>query len=151
MAQDRAAGAAGVFSGTSPVGEVKYWHIVPITLETERIGVCLEMKPKILMMVLALFAVFAAVPAMASAGCGVDCCCVSCCPPPVQKVLCVTDPCTGCTKQVCVCVPACCTEEPCVTCRRGFLGRTVLTYTWNCCCHSVDVVITRRGDVRVRG
>jgi hypothetical protein len=82
-------------------------------------------------------------------------CCVSCCqpcPPPVKMVLCVKDPCTCCTHHVCVCVPACCKDsEICVSWRRGFFGRRIATYTWVCCGHSVDVVITRFRGIIVRG
>ena len=77
--------------------------------------------------------------------------CQSCvCQPTMERTICVTDPCTGCSQQVCVSVPCCCTEDPCVTCRSGILGRTVLTYCWGCCGHSVDVVINCRGKIRVR-
>ncbi len=85
-------------------------------------------------------------------GYGAYCCAKPSPPPMVMKELCVVDPCTGCSTTVCVCIPACCChEEPCVTCRRGFLGRKILTYTWTCCGHCVDVVITKHGKVRVRG
>ncbi len=75
-----------------------------------------------------------------------------CPPPPMMEVaVCVDDPCDCCPGQeVCVCVPCCCTEEPCVTWRNGFLGRRVATYTWACCGHSVDVVVTRKGELIVR-
>lgn len=75
-----------------------------------------------------------------------------CCPPaPIQTTLCVNPPCSCCNKAVSVCVPGCCTEAPQVCWRSGFLGRQVGTYTWPCCGHTVKVVVTRRGDVRVRG
>jgi hypothetical protein len=75
-----------------------------------------------------------------------------CAPPPIEVVLCIDDPCDCCGPQdVCVCVPCCCTEEPCVTWRNGIFGRRVATYTWRCCGHSVDVVVTRRGELIVRG
>lgn len=81
-------------------------------------------------------------------------CEVVCCKPapPVMVTLCVKDPCTCCTYQVCVCVPAKCAEvEPClVSSRRGLFGRTVLTYSWPCCNYCVDVVITKHGRVIVR-
>lgn len=86
-----------------------------------------------------------------------DCCCapVACCPappPPVKVSLCIKDPCTGCVYEECICVPACCAgETPCMTWRKGLLGRKILTYTWTCCGHCVDVVITRGGRVTVRG
>ena len=79
---------------------------------------------------------------------GDPCCCP---PPPIRTTLCVRPPCDCCTRNVTVCVPGCCTEAPTVCWRKGFLGRQVGTYTWACCGHSVEVVVTRRGDVRVRG
>jgi len=75
----------------------------------------------------------------------------ACAPPPIEVVLCVDDPCDCCApQQVCVCVPCCCTEAPCVTWRDGIFGRRVATYTWPCCGYSVDVVVTRRGELIVR-
>ncbi len=95
---------------------------------------------------------FTGTNAVACNRCNVDPCCQPCAPPPpVMTELCVQDPCTGCTYKVCVCLPACCVEAPCVTCRPGIFGRKVLTYTWPCCGHSVDVVITKRGRTIVRG
>jgi hypothetical protein len=71
--------------------------------------------------------------------------------PGMNVVLCVDDPCDCCAGQeVGVCVPCCCTEAPCVSWRDGVFGRRVATYTWKCCSYSVDVVLTRRGDVIVR-
>ena len=95
---------------------------------------------------------FMGTSAIACDRCRVDPCCQPCAPPPpVMTELCVQDPCTCCTYKVCVCLPACCVEDPCVTCRPGIFGRKILTYTWPCCGHSVDVVITRRGRTIVRG
>ena len=75
-----------------------------------------------------------------------------CCPPPpIHATLCVNPPCHCCNQMVNVCVPGCCTEAPTVCWKRGFLGRQVGTYTWPCCGHSVKVVVTRRGAVKVRG
>ncbi len=75
-----------------------------------------------------------------------------CATPTKEVALCVDDPCDCCPGQeVCVCVPCCCTEKPCVTWRCGVLGRRVATYSWPCCGYSVDVVVTRRGEVIVRG
>ena len=72
-------------------------------------------------------------------------------PPPIEVTLCVDDPCDCCPAQeVCVCVPCCCTEAPCISWRNGLFGRRVATYTWACCGHSVDVVVTRRGELIVR-
>ena len=75
----------------------------------------------------------------------------ACAPPPIEVTLCVDDPCDCCPgKEVCVCVPCCCTEEPCVSWRDGLFGRRVATYTWPCCGHSVEVVVTKRGEYLVR-
>lgn len=78
-------------------------------------------------------------------------CVTPCPPPPVTRVLCVVDPCTGCTYEACIKIPAaCCLEEPCVTWRWGIFGRKVLTYTWKCCGHCVEIVITKHGRIIVR-
>ncbi|MCG8448224.1 MAG: hypothetical protein MI725_01420 [Pirellulales bacterium] len=84
----------------------------------------------------------------AQAQCG-DCCC--CPPPPIHTTLCVDPPCSCCSTCVDVCVPGCCTEAPTVCWRNGLFGRQIATYSWACCGHTVKVVVTRRGDVRVRG
>lgn len=77
--------------------------------------------------------------------------CSTCKPAPVTTHLCVVDPCTHCTYDVCVCLPACCAHEtPCMTWQKAAFGRKVLTYTWKCCGHQVDVLITKRGKVKVR-
>jgi hypothetical protein len=74
-----------------------------------------------------------------------------CVPPPIELALCVDDPCDCCPAQeVCVCVPCCCTEAPCISWRNGLFGRRVATYTWACCGHSVEVVVTRKGELIVR-
>ncbi|QDV64302.1 hypothetical protein [Crateriforma conspicua] len=101
-------------------------------------------------------ALVAITAAPADAGCLSSCCepaPVCCCPPPpVPVTWCVTDPTTCCKHQVTACVPACCAGEvPClVSCKRGFLGRKILTYKFQCCGHCVDVVITHFGKVIVR-
>ena len=78
-------------------------------------------------------------------------CCKPAPPAKVNATLCLKDPCTCCTKSVNVCIPACCAgEAPCITSRKGFLGRRVYTATWKCCGHSVTVVVTKHGKVRVR-
>ena len=78
-----------------------------------------------------------------------DCCC--CPPPPKQVELCVQPPCSCCPQTVCVCVPGCCCVEPTVCWKKGICGRQIGTYTWCDCGHSVKVVVTKRGKVRVRG
>ena len=99
----------------------------------------------------AAIAAIAVVSLVATAGTSFanDCC--VCPPAPIQTTLCVAPPCSCCSQNVTVCVPGCCTEAPTVCWQRGFLGRQIGTYTWACCGHSVKVVVTRRGDVRVRG
>jgi hypothetical protein len=86
--------------------------------------------------------------------CCPTCCCSSCCcPPPAPSptTFCLVDPC-GCSHQACINVPACCAgQQPTVCWRSGFLRRQIATVTWDCCGHSVKVVITCRGKVRVRG
>ncbi|MDM4019232.1 hypothetical protein [Roseiconus lacunae] len=98
-------------------------------------------------------------PAAANAGCcdpaPTPCCepAPVCCPaPPVKVSFCVTDPVTCCKYPVSVCVPAeCAGQTPCyVGCRRGFLGRKILTYKFACCGTCVDIVITKHGRVIVR-
>lgn len=74
-----------------------------------------------------------------------------CAPPPIEVKLCVQDPCGGCPHEVCVCVPGCCTEAPEVCWHNGLFGRRIATYTWKCCGHSVDVVVTKHDKVIVRG
>ncbi|WP_372899033.1 hypothetical protein [Stieleria sp.] len=77
-----------------------------------------------------------------------------CCPPPppVPVTFCVVDPVTCCKYPVTVCVPCeCAGEIPCyVGCRKGLLGRKVLTYKFQCCGECVDIVITKHGRVIVR-
>jgi hypothetical protein len=93
---------------------------------------------------------------MAPGACGgCNTCCVTpcrCCPPPpVSMTFCLQDPCC-CSHQVDVCVPACCAgEEPCITWRKGILGRQIATMCWKCCGHEVKVTICRSGKVKVRG
>jgi hypothetical protein len=69
----------------------------------------------------------------------------------MEAALCVDDPCDCCPPQsVCVCIPCCCTEPPCVAWRDGVFGRRVAMYSWPCCGYSLDVVVTRKGDLIVR-
>ena len=76
-----------------------------------------------------------------------------CCDPcrKIETTICIVDPC-GCSHEACVCIPACCVgETPCVTWRKGLLGRQIAKVCWTCCDHDVTVIVTRRGKVRVRG
>ena len=78
-------------------------------------------------------------------GCKVCCGCEA----PVKTVLVVKDPCCcGCSVEVPVCLPSCCTGEPCVTCRPGMFGRSIVEYSWDCG-YLVRVVFTRHGDLIV--
>ena len=78
-------------------------------------------------------------------------CCEPVVPPKVNTTLCLVDQCTGCTKSVNVCIPACCVSEvPCITCRRGLFGRKIYSVSWKCCGHCVKVVWTKHGKIRVR-
>jgi hypothetical protein len=72
--------------------------------------------------------------------------------PPVPVTICVKDPVTCCVYEVEVCVPAeCACEAPCLkSCRPGLFGRKILTYTWPCCGHCVEIVITKHGRTIVR-
>ena len=110
---------------------------------------------------LALLILAAAPASQAVAG---DCCdkpcityrtrlvgCNPCCDPceaPLKVILNPVDPCTCCPVEVCVCIPACCTDAPCVECGRGLLGRSTVTYSWECG-HTVTVKFKRNGDVLV--
>ena len=69
------------------------------------------------------------------------------CLPPIETVLEVKVPC-GCdftTVLIPVCLPACCTDVPQVTCHGGLLGRGIVRYDY-CCGVSVKIVIRRAGD-----
>jgi hypothetical protein len=72
------------------------------------------------------------------------------CGPDIETVLTVPD----CRKCGCgcfavpVCIPGCCTDAPCVTCRHGIFGRGVAVYTW-CCGYKIVVNITKCSDVIV--
>ncbi|HET6880988.1 MAG TPA: hypothetical protein VFI31_12580 [Pirellulales bacterium] len=74
------------------------------------------------------------------------------CAPPIETVLTATHPCTGCPVAIPVCVPACCTGAPCVTCRRGLFGVGVAEFDWACGYrvvvrfkHTGEVVVVSRG------
>jgi hypothetical protein len=88
----------------------------------------------------------------AAAAAQAGCYCVPCCPQqPMTTTLCVQPPCSCCVTPVKVCVPeCCCCETPCVTWKKGMLGRQIGTYNWPCCGYSVKVVVNRRGEVKVR-
>ena len=97
---------------------------------------------------LALAAVVAAAASFAATAEAGNCCPP---PPPVKVNLCVVHPCTGCTTNLCVCVPCCCKDQtPCLaSCTKGLLGRKILTYKYPCG-HCVTVVAKRNGSVKAR-
>lgn len=104
-------------------------------------------KPVLAVAAVATVLVFACAAAAAQAGCP----CVPCCPQPMTTTLCVQPPCSSCVTPVKICVPECCgCETPCVTWKKGMLGRQIGTYNWPCCGYSVKVVVNRRGEVKVR-
>jgi len=75
-------------------------------------------------------------------------CCT--CAPPVKTVLLVKNPadCRECYVEVPVCIPACCTQPPCVDGRCGLFGRGVVDYDY-CCGFRIRVIFRRCGDVVV--
>jgi hypothetical protein len=82
-----------------------------------------------------------------------DPCCQACCepPPPVELTVCLQDPCTCCSEDVELCIPAeCAGEAPQVSWRWGLFGRRIAELCWPCCDFSVEVVFTRHGRVIVR-
>ena len=75
-------------------------------------------------------------------------CCGSC-TAPIQTVLVVDNPARcGCTAAVPVCIPGCCTGEPCVKSRCGLFGRGIVTYEWCNGCR-LTVTFNHCGDVLV--
>ena len=75
----------------------------------------------------------------------------TCCDPclePINTTLTVCHPCTGCTIEVPVCLPGCCTGSP-TACDRGTLiGAGLTRFDW-CCGFSVVVRYQRCGDITV--
>jgi hypothetical protein len=74
-----------------------------------------------------------------------------CCPPPpppIPIVLKVCHPCTGCEYDVKVCIPACCTDLPCVSHQRTLIGDGKTVYTWKSG-HTVVVRFPSGGGYRV--
>jgi hypothetical protein len=76
------------------------------------------------------------------------CCCDCNAPPEIKTVLMVKNPATCCMVPIPVCLPGCCTDEPCVRSRCGILGRGVVHYEY--CC-GVKIIVTFRacGDIVV--
>lgn len=76
------------------------------------------------------------------------CCCDCNAPAEIKTVLIVKDPQDCCCVAVPVCLPGCCTDEPCVTGRCGVLGRGVVHYDYRCGVR-VTITIRARGDIVV--
>lgn len=74
--------------------------------------------------------------------------CCEPCPPPVIFNVCVCNPCTGCKESIDLCIPACCTDVPCVTKRCTIIGCGLIRYDW-CCGFTAIVRFDRCGDYRV--
>ncbi len=74
--------------------------------------------------------------------------CCGPCQPPIETILKVKNPCTGCASDVTVCRPACCTGEPKICFTTGFLGRNVVEYEWECG-YCVRVAFKHTGDLLV--
>jgi hypothetical protein len=70
------------------------------------------------------------------------------CKPGVPTVLKVKDPCSCCETEISVCLPACCTGEPTMSCGSGLFCRDVVCYEW-CCGFSVRVTFKHCGDLIV--
>jgi hypothetical protein len=77
--------------------------------------------------------------------CGRDCCPP---PPPIKVVLKVCHPCTGCEYDVAVCIPACCTDAPCVSHHDTLIGAGKSVYRWKSG-HTVVVRFPNGGGYRV--
>lgn len=75
------------------------------------------------------------------------CFCNTCCET-TSAVLQVKDPCCCCCYDVPVCLPACLKGAPCVSCRCGIFGRTIVEYSWDCG-YRVEVTLTKHGKVLV--
>ena len=73
-----------------------------------------------------------------------------CCPPPppITVVLHVCHPCTGCEYDVPVCVPACCTDVPCVSHHGTIIGQGKTVYRW-ASGHTVVIRFPSSGGYRV--
>lgn len=69
-------------------------------------------------------------------------------PPPITVVLKVCHPCTGCAYDVKVCVPACCTDVPCVSHHHTLIGDGKTVFEWRSG-HKVIVRFPSAGGYRV--
>jgi hypothetical protein len=71
-------------------------------------------------------------------------------PPPKEIILQVCHPCTGCTYNVPVCVPACCCGAPTVCFKDTLIGYGKVVFEWDCG-HRVVVRFPPGGGYRVIG
>ncbi|MCI0684775.1 MAG: hypothetical protein L0Y71_21975 [Gemmataceae bacterium] len=69
-------------------------------------------------------------------------------PPPIHVVLKVCHPCTHCEYEVMVCIPACCTDVPCVSHHRTLIGAGKTVYEWKSG-HQVVIRFPNGGGYRV--
>src|SRR5260221_11404258 len=77
------------------------------------------------------------------------CCCDCNAPPEIKTVLMGKDPnCCDCCLAVPICLPGCCTDEPCVCSRCGIVGRGIVRYDYSCGVR-VTVTFRARGDIVV--
>jgi hypothetical protein len=76
--------------------------------------------------------------------------CRDCCPPPppIPVILKVCHPCTGCEYEVKVCIPACCTDIPCVSHHHTIIGDGKTVFEWKSG-HKVVVRFPSGGGYRV--
>lgn len=74
--------------------------------------------------------------------------CCDPCLPDIKSCVSVCDPCTGCPIKIPVCLPGCCTGDPCVSGRCTIVGRGLVRFTW-CCGFSATVRFSRCGDILV--
>ena len=70
------------------------------------------------------------------------------CDPPIETVLTLKSPCTGCEIEVPICMPACCKGEPTMCWTTGVFCRDVAIYEW-CCGFRVRVTFKHCGDLLV--
>jgi hypothetical protein len=80
-------------------------------------------------------------------GCPI-CCCTDA--PAIKTSIKVTDPCTCCTVDVPLCLPGCCTGEPCCVKDRCpiLFNRELIRYEY-CCGVAVTIKISKCGDILV--
>ncbi|MEX0610962.1 MAG: hypothetical protein WD229_02475 [Pirellulales bacterium] len=67
----------------------------------------------------------------------------------VELVMVTQNPADGCFYEIPLCIPACCTEAPRVSSRRGIFGRGIVEYCWPCGFEAEVKFRHVLGDVRV--